>query len=53
MATYHVNDEKITLSFFNYSKGLLFDEKKKRFVDFADMDLDTYLNYRKSFLNVK
>lgn len=52
MANYHVNDAKVKLSFFNYNKGILFDEKKKRFVDFADMDVDTYLNYRKSFSNV-
>ncbi len=52
MANYHLNDTKVKFSYFNYSKGILFDEKKKRFVDFSDMDLDTYLNYRKSFTTV-
>jgi len=52
MANYHVNDNKVKFSYFNYNKGILFDEKKKRFVDFSDMDLDTYLNYRRSFNNV-
>lgn len=52
MANYHLNDDKVRFSYFNYNKGILFDEKKKRFVDFSDMDLDSYLNYRKTFTNV-
>lgn len=52
MATYNLNQDKVNFSYYNYSKGILFDEKKKRFVDFSDMDLDTYLNYRRTFTNV-
>lgn len=52
MANYQLNQEKINFSYYNYNKGILFDEKKKRFVDFSDMDLDTYINYRKTFINV-
>ena len=52
MATSTTIDEKIKLSYFNHSKGILFDEKKKRFVDFADMDVETYKNYRRTFVNV-
>jgi len=53
MANYHLNDSKVKFTYFNYNKGILFDEKKKRFVDFSDMDLDTYLNYKRSFTTVK
>jgi hypothetical protein len=43
---------KITFTYFNHDKGLFMDEKKKRFVDFADMDFDTYKNYADNFQNV-
>lgn len=43
---------KITFSYFNHDKGLFLDEKKKRFVDFNDMDFDTYRNYSDNFQNV-
>jgi hypothetical protein len=43
---------KITFTYFNHDKGLFMDEKKKRFVDFADMDYDTYKNYADTFHNV-
>jgi hypothetical protein len=43
---------KITFTYFNHDKGLFMDEKKKRFVDFADMDYDTYKNYSDTFHNV-
>lgn len=52
MATYRLDDDKINFSYLNHSKGILFDEKKKRFVDFSDMDIETYKNYRRTFLTV-
>ena len=42
-------DGKIRFSYFNYDKGLFLDEKKKRLVDFVDMDFETYKNYSDSF----
>jgi hypothetical protein len=38
---------------YNYNRGVFFDEKKKRFVDFDDMDQLTYENYNQPFLTVK
>jgi hypothetical protein len=46
-------DNKIRLSNYNYNKGLFFDEKKKRFVDFNEMDYMTYNNYNSAFRYVK
>jgi hypothetical protein len=43
---------KVAFSYFNHDKGLFKDEKKKRFVDFADMDYDTYRDYADYFINV-
>ena len=45
-------DGKMRFSYFNYDNGIFLDEKKKRFVDFADMDTDTYKNYSDNFLFV-
>lgn len=40
---------KVSFSYYNYNKGIFFDEKKKRFVDFADMDQISYMNYKRPF----
>lgn len=44
---------KISTVNYNYNSGIFFDEKKKRFVDFHDMDQLTYENYNKPFVYVK
>ena len=44
---------KVSFTYYNYDKGVLFDEKKQRFLEFADMDYITYLRYKNSFKNVK
>jgi hypothetical protein len=44
---------KIRFSNYNYDKGIFLDEKKKRFVDFVDMDSDTYKSYSDNFNYVK
>jgi hypothetical protein len=50
MATFNPTlDNKVHLSNYNYNKGILFDEKKKRFVDFADMNILSYKNYNSPF----
>ena len=41
--------DKVHFSYHNYSKGIFFDEKKKRFVDFGDMDFVSYRNYNSPF----
>jgi hypothetical protein len=41
--------DKVKFSYWNYDKGLFLDEKKKRFVDFGDMDFDTFKNYSDNF----
>jgi hypothetical protein len=41
--------DKPSFSNFNYDKGLFLDEKKKRIVDFADMDWDTFKTYKDNF----
>jgi hypothetical protein len=41
--------DKITLSNYNYNNGIFFDEKKKRFADFNEMDYMTYINYNSAF----
>jgi hypothetical protein len=44
---------KISTVNYNYNSGVFFDEKKKRFVDFHDMDQLTYENYNKPFVYVR
>lgn len=51
MANPNVN--KVYFNFFNHNKGVFFDEKKKRFVDFYDMDINTWMNYDSPFTNVR
>jgi len=46
-------ENKVHLSNYNYNKGLLFDEKKKRFVDFNQMDVMSYINYNSAFRYVQ
>ena len=48
----NMKEGKVKFNFFNYDGGLFLDEKKKRFVDFADMDLNSYKNYSDNFLFV-
>jgi len=43
---------KVNFSFYNYNEGIFMDEKKKRFMDFRDMDKITYNRYRGQFMNV-
>lgn len=43
-----VSNNKVRFNFFNHSEGIFFDERKKRFVDFTDMDKRTYQNYQNS-----
>jgi hypothetical protein len=43
------HNTKMRFTFYNYDKGLFLDEKKKRFVDFIDMDVNTYKNYSDGF----
>lgn len=43
------NGSKKNFSYWNYDKGVLLDEKKKRFMDFEDMDPMTYRNYSIAF----
>jgi hypothetical protein len=45
-------DKRVYFSYYNYNKGIFFDEKKKRFVDFQDMDQVTYKNYNRPFVMV-
>ena len=47
------SDSKVKFANHTYNNGVFFDEKKKRFVDFADMDHLSYFNYNKPFLTVK
>ncbi len=44
---------KVQFSYHNYDKGIFYDEKKKRFVDFDDMDFVSYKNYNNPFKFVK
>jgi hypothetical protein len=43
---------RVLFTYHNYNKGVFFDEKKKRFVDFQDMDQISYMNYNKPFVMV-
>ena len=45
-------NSKIKLTNYNYNRGVFFDEKKQRFVDFDDMDYLTYENYNRPFTTV-
>jgi hypothetical protein len=49
----NMRDGKVRFTYYNHDAGLFLDEKKKRFVDFADMDLDSYKNYSDNFKFVK
>jgi hypothetical protein len=44
-----LTQNKVKFSFYNYNNGIFFDEKKKRFVDFVDMDFISYKNYNNPF----
>ena len=39
------SNDKARFFFFNHSEGVFFDERKKRFTDFQDMDKRSLLNY--------
>jgi hypothetical protein len=40
--------------YFNHTEGVFFDERKKRFVDFTEMDKRSFMNYAYSdFTSVK
>jgi hypothetical protein len=43
---------KIKFSNYTYDKGIFFDEKRKRFVDFDDMDQVSYQEYNSPFIFV-
>lgn len=45
-------NSKVKLTNYNYNRGVFFDEKKQRFVDFDDMDHLTYENYNRPFTTV-
>lgn len=47
------HNNKMKFLFYNYNKGILLDEKKKRFVDFEDMDFVSWKNYTSPFIYVK
>jgi co-chaperonin GroES (HSP10) len=51
MATFTMGD-KVNFTFYNYNEGLFMDEKKKRFMDFKDMDRITYARYKGQFQKV-
>ncbi len=40
------SNNKVRFYFFNHSDGLFFDERKKRFVDFNEMDKRSYMDYQ-------
>lgn len=44
--------DKINFSFYNHNSGLFMDEKKKRYMDFNDMDRFTFKRYKGQFSNV-
>lgn len=50
--SFNAGKEKLLFSNWNYNKGIYFDEKKKRFVDFNDMDNVSYKNYADNFTSV-
>ena len=37
--------DKVGFTFYNHDSGVFFDERKKRFTDFKDMDRQTYMDY--------
>ena len=43
-----VANEKAKFHFFNHSEGIFYDERKKRFVDFKDMDKRSLMSYMHS-----
>jgi hypothetical protein len=43
---------KVKLTLYHHQNGILYDEKKKRFVDFRDMDPMSFKNYSMPFENV-
>ncbi len=43
---------KVLFTFYNYDAGIFMDEKKKRFMDFKDMDKMSYFRYRNQFKKV-
>ena len=49
---FYFSQSKVKFINYNYNRGVFFDEKKKRFVDFDDMDNLTYENYNKPFITV-
>ena len=49
---FYFTQSKVKFVNYNYNRGVFFDEKKKRFVDFDDMDNLTYENYNKPFITV-
>ena len=46
--TQHVSQNKAVFNFFNHTEGIFYDERKKRFVDFKDMDRMSLMNYEHS-----
>lgn len=46
------SENKVKFTYFNHDNGIFFDEKRKRFVDFKDMDQTTYFNYNSPFRTV-
>ena len=50
--TTHSTGEKINFTFYNHSEGIFMDEKKKRYMDFRDMDRMTYYRYKNQFTQV-
>lgn len=43
-----VSNDKAKFHFFNHTEGIFFDERKKRFVDFKDMDKRSLMSYAHS-----
>ncbi len=50
-ASHHnpTTSNKMHFSNYNYDKGIFFDEKRRRFVDFDDMDQISYKEYYSPF----
>lgn len=53
MTQFKLSENKVNFSYFNHDSGIFFDEKRKRFVDFKDMDQTSYFNYNSPFRTVK
>ena len=55
MSAHNLNpiEGKVKFSNYNYDKGIFLDEEKKRFVDFIDMDYESFKNYSQNFNYVK